>query len=66
MNKIDKANYMARIPDCCRLRTWKAHKDIMLCWGLVERERSECGRECAFHKEHDPELLKKILEADHD
>ena len=55
--------YEKKIPDCCVLRTAKEHCEILLwCWSLLgDEDVTECGRECEFHKEHDPELLERIM-----
>jgi hypothetical protein len=57
--------YEANIPKCCVLQTYKEHCDhLMLCWSIVSgtlNANSECGKACEYHKEHDPELLRRIL-----
>lgn len=68
MNLTDEI-YQAGIPNCCTLRTTQEHIDkIALCWGLVadiecghDTKNNECGRECWYHRNHDPELLDRIL-----
>jgi hypothetical protein len=67
--KISEKYYEAHIPKCCRLRTAQEHKDqLMLCWGIlsqmeagIDTSKTECGRECDEHINHDRELLIKIL-----
>jgi hypothetical protein len=66
--KLTEENYRANIPKCCDL-DFQGHKDMMLCWGLLsdlEQDiiRTECPVTCDCHKNHDPELLHKILTAE--
>jgi hypothetical protein len=47
--------YMDAVPGCCRLRTFEAHQDIMLCWSIAAQVRAEikqttCGM-CEFNVE---------------
>jgi len=70
--KLTEEIYQQCIPDCCSLRTvWEHNEYLMLCWGLANDIRAsddpaaarkrKCGRECEYHKNHDPVLLKSIL-----
>jgi len=64
---ITEEFYEKHIPKCCKLKTVKEHKEqLMLCWGLLHDLENgvfakECGRECEYHINHDPELLREIL-----
>ena len=65
---ITEEYYEKHIPKCCKLKTIKEHKDMMLCWGLmmdmesgIDTTNKECGRQCDLHINFDPKLLDKIL-----
>lgn len=50
-----EAKYMAAVPGCCRLRTFEAHREIMLCWSVAavarnDAEQTNCGL-CEFNAE---------------
>ena len=54
--KITAEEYQAAIPDCCKLRTFEEHAEIlMLCWGITKQietgsEQTTCGM-CEFNAE---------------
>jgi len=62
---MTKEEYESLIPDCCTLRTVEEHMELLLlCWGITHGsvdKKHECGRECEFHRNHDPQLLEEIL-----
>lgn len=38
--------YMAKVPDCCAMKTIEEHQEIMLCWGLLAAVKANLDMNC--------------------